>query len=87
MAGVLVTEANASERLGAIVVLHAVRERLSRLEVVYVDQGYSGANFARAVRQLGGKAIRVEVIKGSDQTFEVLPKRWIGERTFGWLNR
>lgn len=85
--GVLVTEANASERLGAVVVLHEARERLSRLEVVYVDQGYSGANFARAVHQVCGDSVRVEVIKRSGKTFEVLPKRWIVERTFGWLNR
>ncbi len=83
--GVLVTEANASERLGAVVVLHEARERLSRLEVVYVDQGYSGPNFARAVRQVCGDAVSVEVIKRSAKTFEVLPKRWIVERTFGWL--
>lgn len=38
----MVTEANASERLGAVVIFDAVRERLSRLEVVYVDHGDSG---------------------------------------------
>ena len=31
--------------------------------------------------------MRVEVIERSSKTFEVLPKRWIVERTFGWLNR
>jgi putative transposase len=40
--GVLVTEANAPERLGAVVVFDEARDKLSRLEVVYVDQGYSG---------------------------------------------
>ncbi len=48
--GVLVTEANASERLGAVVVLHEAVEELSKLEVVWVDQGYSGENFAQALR-------------------------------------
>ena len=46
------TEANASERLGAVVVLHEVAQKLSQLEVVWVDQGYSGENFAQAVRQV-----------------------------------
>ena len=46
MIGVLVTEANASERLGAVVVLDEAVEELSKLEVVWVDQGYSGENFA-----------------------------------------
>ena len=85
--GVWVTEANAPERLGAVVVFDEARDQLSRLEVVYVDQGYSGENFARAIRQVCGDSVRVEVIKRASKTFEVLPKRWIVERTFGWLNR
>lgn len=83
----LVSEANASERLGAVVVLHLDREKLSQLKVIWVDQGYSGKNFENAVRQVCGESVRVEVIKRSSKTFEQLPKRWIVERTFGWLNR
>lgn len=87
MIGVLVTEANASERLGAVVVLHEAIQELSKLEVVWVDQGYSGENFAQAVKQVCGKQVRVEVIERTSKTFERLPKRWLVERTFGWLNR
>lgn len=85
--GVLVSEANASERLGAIVVLDEAQEKLFKLEVIWVDQGYSGKKFARAVQHVCGEQVRVEVIKRTSKTFEVLPKRWIVERTFGWLNR
>jgi transposase len=85
--GVLVTEANASERLGAIVVLEEAKQKLSELMVIWVDQGYSGKNFARAVQQVCGEGVRVEVIERTASTFERLPKRWIVERTFGWLNR
>ena len=80
-------EANASERLGAIVVLNEAKDKLSKLEVIWVDQGYSGPNFANAVKQVCGEGVRVEVIKRSSKNFEKLPKRWIVERTFGWLNR
>lgn len=83
----LVTEANGSERLGAVVVLHEAVEKLSKLKVVWVDQGYSGKNFARAVKQVCGDSVRVEVIERKSKEFEILPKRWIVERTFGWLNR
>ena len=83
----LVTEANASERLGAVVVLDEALEKLSKLQVVWVDQGYSGQNFAKAVAQVCGEQVRVEVIERTSQKFERLPKRWIVERTFGWLNR
>ncbi len=71
--GVLVTEANASERLGAVVVLAEAVEKLSKLQVVWVDQGYSGANFARAVKQVCGEQVRVEVIERISKTFERLP--------------
>ena len=83
----LVSEANASERLGAIIVLDEAKEKLSKLKVIWVDQGYSGQNFAHAVQQVCGEQVQVEVIERTSKTFEQLPKRWIVERTFGWLNR
>jgi transposase len=52
---VLVSEANASERLGATVVLDEAKEKLSRLEAVWVDQGYSGKKFGHAVKQVCGE--------------------------------
>jgi transposase len=73
--------------LGAVVVLEESQDKLSQLGVVWVDQGYSGKNFARVVQQVCGESVRVEVIQRQSETFEVLPKRWIVERTFGWLNR
>lgn len=53
--GVLVSEANASERSGAIVVLDEAKEKLSRLEAVWVDQGYSGKKLGHAVKQVCGE--------------------------------
>lgn len=55
------------------------------LQLIWVDQGYQGENFARVIEQLCGA--KVEVIKRSEAGFTVLPKRWIVERTFGWLNQ
>ena len=75
--GVFVTEANASERLGAVVVLDEAKEKLSKLEVIWVDQGYSGKNFAYAIGQVCGEHVRVEVIERTCDTFEQLPKRWV----------
>lgn len=86
MIGVVITEANTSERLGAVVVLEKEKEKLSRLKVIWVDQGYSGPNFKRAVQEVCGDQVRVEVIERTAKTFEVLPKRWIVERSFRWLN-
>ncbi|WP_204368397.1 transposase [Neosynechococcus sphagnicola] len=54
------------------------------LSVVWVDQGFIGANFARVVNQLTGA--EVEVIGRHSAEFEILPKRWMVERTFAWWN-
>ena len=60
-------------------------EQAESLQLIWVDQGYQGENFARVVEQLCGA--KVEVIKRTEAGFVVLPKRWIVERTFGWLNQ
>jgi putative transposase len=70
-----------------VVVLDEAKEKLSKLEVIWVDSGYSGKNFANAVKQVCGERVRVEVIERTAKMFERLPRRWIVERTFGWLNR
>ena len=82
---VVVVEASCPERLGgAAVVLEATTQSAQTLEVIWVDQGFSGANFARVVKQLS--EAEVEVIRRHSKEFEPLPKRWIVERTFGWWN-
>jgi putative transposase len=82
---IVVTEGNTAERLGAVVALSEAIEKLDRLEVIWVDQGYRGENVARVVQQLCDA--RVEVMGQPTGQFEIHPKRWVVERTFGWLNR
>uniref|UniRef100_UPI0012907CB7 transposase n=1 Tax=Gloeocapsopsis dulcis TaxID=2859516 RepID=UPI0012907CB7 len=41
--------------------------------------------FARVIEQLCGA--KVEVVRRSEAGFVVLPKRWVVERTFGWLTQ
>ena len=57
-----------------------------RLKKIWADGGYSGENFAKIAKRLGRL---IEIVKRNDDMkgFEVLPKRWIVERTFGWLGR
>jgi putative transposase len=82
---VVVTEANASERLGATVALLEECCDVKELELIWADSGYSGENFASAVMVICGA--KVEVVKRVKHGFEVLPRRWVVERTFGWLGR
>ena len=67
--GVLVSETNLSERLGAVVVLDEAREELSQTEVIWVNRGYSGENFAPVVQQICGA--RVEVIERIGKTLMI----------------
>jgi transposase len=86
--GVLVTSADVPERDGARTLLEGVLGWLAWLRLIWVDGGYSGDTFALWVRSVRRK-LKVEVIKRSDDVkgFKVLPRRWVVERTFGWLMR
>lgn len=61
-------------------------DNLSHVKKVLVDGGYSGQNFADEITKLSGA--EVEVVKRNElHNFAVLPKRWIVERSFGWLDK
>ena len=56
------------------------------VELAFVDQGYTGP---AAAEQAQGEGIRLEVIKHTEakKGFVLLPRRWVVERSFGWLGR
>lgn len=81
-----VTTANVTDRAGALLVLADAKCGLQEVQNVLVDGGYSGENFANAVKDLIGA--QVEVAKRNElNKFAVMPKRWIVERSFGWLEK
>lgn len=86
--GVVVTPASCPEREGAQQVLRQVAGWFPKLRKLWVDGGYTGEAFAKWVSEQWPK-LEVEVVKRSESTkgFAVLPRRWIVERTFGWLMR
>ena len=86
--GVMVTPADCPERDGGQRVLSQVGAWFTALRKLWVDGGYTGDAFANWVKEHWPK-LEVEVVKRSDDVkgFAVLPKRWIVERTFGWLMR
>ena len=62
------------------------RGDLNRVRNVMADGGYSGKPFAAEVENLLGAS--VEVVKRNElHTFAVLPKRWVVERSFAWLEK
>ena len=56
------------------------------VEVAFVDQGYTGDDAAQAAAEHG---LRLEVVKLPDakRGFVLLPRRWVVERSFGWMSR
>jgi len=83
---IIVTRANVTDRSGAIEMITLNLENLSCVRKFLVDGGYSGENFANAVKELCGAD--VEVVKRDElHKFVVLPKRWVVERAFGWLDK
>lgn len=79
-----VTTANVTDREGALEMLKEAAPKLSNIIKVLVDGGYTGEAFADAVMKL--IEAEVEVAKRNElHKFEVIPKRWVVERSFGWL--
>lgn len=81
-----VTPADVTDRTGALAMLGRHKDTLSKVLNVMADAGYSGAPFAEGVRQLWGAS--VEIAKRNEpHTFAVMPKRWVVERSFAWLEK
>lgn len=83
----VVHTADIQDRDGAPMVLGGVIKRFPWLRHVFADGGYAGQKLKDALKPLGSWMIAI--IKRSDKTkgFEVLPRRWVVERTIAWLNR
>jgi len=82
-----VTAANEQERQQVAELAARVQEVTGgTVEVAFVDQGYTGEN---AAQQAQAHSIRLEVVKHTEakKGFVLLPRRWVVERTFGWLGR
>jgi putative transposase len=83
---VVVHTANIQDRDGAKLVLKQVKDSFPRLKLIWADAGYSG-QLVDWVNSVCGWIL--EIVKRSDEVkgFQVLPRRWVVERTFGWLGR
>jgi transposase len=83
---VTVTTAGMQDRDTAHRLLALLREHFSTITLVWADGGYAGrlVTWAKAVLHL-----TITIVKRTDDTkgFVVLPRRWVVERTFGWLTR
>jgi putative transposase len=86
--GVVVTPASAQDRAGAAMLLKRARARGRRLALIWADRAYEGDWRHWAARELG---VTVEVVyrnpEDAGHGFQVLPRRWVVERTHAWITR
>ncbi len=81
----VVHAANVQDRDGGRLALERMAGRFHRLKVIWADGGYAG-RFVQWSKEHLNRVI--EIVRRPDlKRFVVLPKRWIVERTFGWLGR
>jgi transposase len=83
---VAVTTADVTDRNGALTAMDRCKPNLESVESVLVDGGYTGLPFVGGV--IERLKATVQVVKRNElHTFVVLPKRWVAERCFGWLEK
>ncbi|MFA1721548.1 IS5 family transposase [Xanthomonas campestris pv. raphani] len=85
---IAVTTAEVTDRKGALQALERCQSDLTHVQSLLCDSGYTGVRFADGVREILGEQLTVQIAKRSElHTFKVMPKRWIVERSFAWLEK
>ena len=85
---VAVTTAEVTDRKGALQALERCKPGLGKVQSVLCDSGYTGKPFAQGVREALGEEVTVQIAKRSElHKFAVIPKRWVVERSFAWLEK
>jgi transposase len=83
-----VTTADVTDRKGALEAFERNKASLGRVKSVLGDSGYTGEPFAQGVRDILGETVTVQIAKRNElHTFKVMPKRWVVERSFAWLEK
>ena len=85
---VAVTTAKVTDRKGALQALARCASSLTQVKSVLCDSGYVGQPLAQGVRDTLGQHVTVQIAKRSElHTFKVMPRRWVVERSFAWLEK
>ena len=82
-----VTSADVQDRVGARSLLAGLKPFVPRLKKIWADGAYAGEKLAAWLKEQGGWELEIVERDREAKGFEVLPKRWIVERTFSWLIR
>ena len=84
----VVHPADIQDRDGGLLVLASLFGLYPFLQKLFADGGYQGEQFRRELANVLPR-LSVDIVKRPDTAkgFEVLPRRWVVERTLAWLNR
>jgi len=84
----IIHPADIQDRDGGILLLATLFGMYPFLKKLFADGGYQRPDFQKALAKILPQ-LETEIVKRSDRTkgFVVLPRRWVVERTFAWLNR
>ena len=85
---IAVTTAEMTHRKGALQALGRCKANLGRVQSVLAGGGYVGQPFAQVIKETLGETVTVQIAKRSElHKFAVIPKRWVVERSFAWLDK
>ena len=84
----IVHSAGVQDRDGGMMLFSALGKRFPLLAKLFADGAYAGPIFRNGLTAIRPQ-LEIEIVKRSDTAkgFEIIPKRWLVERTIGWLNR
>jgi transposase len=82
-----VHEANIQDPHGAVPLLRALRHAFPNLRHIFADRVYRGSQLREAVADCGPWTIQIVERPPGVKGFQLLPRRWVVERTFAWLGR
>lgn len=84
---VVVHGANCQDQDGAAAVFTQLKEKFNRLKVIFADAAYGRSGLPAWVKNTFGWILQTVLRPVGVKGFVILPKRWVVERTFGWLGR
>jgi transposase len=87
LVGAEVHPADVQDRDGAVLVIEAVHQLFPWLRHLFADSVYNGPNLHEALAKFGKWTIEIVKRAADAAGFQLLPRRWVVERTLAWLNR
>ena len=81
-----ITAANTTGRDGAVAMFGNTAQCMTSVETVLADGGYTGEKFAIAIQEILDAKVAIAK-RNEPHAFSVMPKRWVVERSFSWLEK